>query len=317
MIGITITVLFALVMFSMGCTMKLIKIWAHVKRPWGIAVGFLCQFGIMPLSAFVLSLAFDILPLQAIAVVIMGCCPGGNASNIVAYWIDGDMDLSVGMTSCSTLFALGMMPLCLFLYTKMWVDANAIVIPYSTIGIALVALIVPVCVGSFVNHKWPKPARIIAMVGSGIGGILILVMAVIGGVLYKGAWDIEPKMWLVGTLFPLFGYFFGFVLAYIANQSWSRCRTVCLETGMQNTQLCTTILQLSFKPEQIVYMYTFPLVYSIFQVAFAVIIVGGYLLYKRYIKKKDPTENKVDSMDGEINPALELDSKPSNGDVFE
>lgn len=54
-----------------------------------------------------------------------------------------------------------------------------------------------------------------------------------------------------------------------------RCRTVALETGMQNTQLCTTIVQLSFTPEQLALMFTFPLIYSIFQLAFAVIFVGG------------------------------------------
>lgn len=83
----------ALVMFSMGCNVELQKFWAHIKRPWGIFVGFLCQFGIMPLTAFLLSLAFDVLPIQAVVVMIMGCCPGGTASNVIAYWVDGDMDL--------------------------------------------------------------------------------------------------------------------------------------------------------------------------------------------------------------------------------
>ncbi|MEE6470737.1 hypothetical protein FKM82_009053, partial [Ascaphus truei] len=128
-----ITILLALVMFSMGCTVELQKFLGHIRRPWGIIVGFLCQFGIMPLAGFVLSIGFNIHPIQAVVVLIMGCCPGGTGSNILAYWVDGDMDLSLTMTTCSTLFALGMMPLCLFVYTKKWVDSNAIVIPYDSI----------------------------------------------------------------------------------------------------------------------------------------------------------------------------------------
>jgi len=54
-----------------------------------------------------------------------------------------------------------------------------------------------------------------------------------------------------------------------------RCRTVSLETGMQNTQLCSTIVQLSFTPEQLELMFTFPLIYSIFQLLFAALILGG------------------------------------------
>lgn len=92
-VSTVLTVLLALVMFSMGCNVEIGKFLGHLKRPWGIFIGFLCQFGIMPLTGFVLSLAFGILPVQAVVVLIMGCCPGGTSSNILAYWVDGDMDL--------------------------------------------------------------------------------------------------------------------------------------------------------------------------------------------------------------------------------
>lgn len=88
-----LTIMLALVMFSMGCNVEVKKFWGHIKKPWGIFVGFLCQFGIMPLTAFLLSLVFNVLPIQAVVVLIMGCCPGGTASNVIAYWVDGDMDL--------------------------------------------------------------------------------------------------------------------------------------------------------------------------------------------------------------------------------
>lgn len=88
-----VTIMLALVMFCMGCNVELKTFLGHIKRPWGIMVGFLCQFGIMPLLGFLLSLAFNVLPIQAVVVIIMACCPGGMASNILAYWVDGDMDL--------------------------------------------------------------------------------------------------------------------------------------------------------------------------------------------------------------------------------
>ncbi|XP_008057808.1 ileal sodium/bile acid cotransporter [Carlito syrichta] len=289
-----LTTLLALVMFSMGCNVEIKKFLAHIKRPWGICVGFLCQFGIMPLTGFILSVAFDILPVQAVVVLIMGCCPGGTASNILAYWVDGDMDLSVSMTTCSTLLALGMMPLCLLIYTKMWVDAGTIVIPYDNIGTSLVALVIPVSVGMFVNHKWPQKAKIILKIGSIAGAVLIVLIAVVGGILYQSAWIISPKLWIIGTIFPVAGYSLGFLLARIAGQSWHRCRTVGFETGMQNTQLCSTIVQLSFTPEELNYVFTFPLIYSIFQLIFAAIFLALYWVYKKYYGKNniEVTEDK-------------------------
>ncbi|NXX47715.1 NTCP2 protein, partial [Tricholaema leucomelas] len=294
-----LTILLALVMFSMGCNVELQKFWGHIKRPWGIFVGFLCQFGIMPLTAFLLSLAFNVLPIQAVVVMIMGCCPGGTASNIIAYWVDGDMDLSISMTTCSTLFAMGMMPLCLFLYTKMWTDYNAIVLPYDSIGLSLVSLVIPVSFGMYVNYKWPRKAKLILKVGSIVGAVLIVLIAVVGGILYKSSWVITPKLWIIGTIFPAAGYSLGFILARVAGLSWKRCRTVSLETGMQNTQLCSTIVQLSFTPEQLELMFTFPLIYSIFQLLFALIILFGYRFYRRHrVKTKtdvEKTEEKEDS----------------------
>ncbi|XP_001493500.1 ileal sodium/bile acid cotransporter [Equus asinus] len=292
-----LTILLAMVMFSMGCNVEIKKFLGHIKRPWGICIGFLCQFGIMPLTGFILSVAFGILPIQAVVVLIMGCCPGGTSSNILAYWVDGDMDLSVSMTTCSTLLALGMMPLCLYIYTKMWVDSGTIVIPYDNIGTSLVALVVPVSIGMFVNHKWPQKAKIILKIGSITGAILIVLIAVVGGILYQSAWIIDPKLWIIGTIFPVAGYSLGFFLARIAGQPWHRCRTVALETGMQNTQLCSTIVQLSFTYEELNYVFTFPLIYSIFQLVFAAIFLAIYFGYKKYFRKNN--EEFPESKDGE------------------
>lgn len=292
-----LTIMLAMVMFSMGCNVELKNFLGHLRRPWGIFVGFLCQFGIMPLTAFLLSLAFNILPIQAVVVLIMGCCPGGTASNVIAYWVDGDMDLSISMTTCSTLLAMGMMPLCLLIYTKMWTDSSAIVLPYDSIGISLVALVVPISFGMFVNHKWPKKAKIILKIGSILGAVLIVIIAVVGGILYKGSWVITPKLWIIGTIFPAAGYTLGFILARVAGLSWHRCRTVSLETGMQNTQLCSTIVQLSFSPEQLELMFTFPLIYSIFQLLFAIIFLAGYRVYRRYHVKPNTDVEKTEEKD--------------------
>uniref|UniRef100_A0A2K6F2I8 Ileal sodium/bile acid cotransporter n=1 Tax=Propithecus coquereli TaxID=379532 RepID=A0A2K6F2I8_PROCO len=284
-----LTILLALVMFSMGCNVEIKKFLGHIRRPWGICVGFLCQFGIMPLTGFILSVAFDILPIQAVVVLIMGCCPGGTSSNILAYWVDGDMDLSISMTTCSTLLALGMMPACLFIYTKMWVDSGTIVIPYDSIGISLIALVIPVGCGMFVNHKWPRHAKRILKIGSIAGAILIVLIAVVGGILYQGAWIIAPSLWIIGAVFPVAGYTLGFLLARIAGQPWYRCRTVAFETGLQNSQLCSTIVQLSFTPEQLNLMFTFPVLYSIFQLSFAGIFVACYFAYRKYDEKWTPS----------------------------
>lgn len=88
-----LSVMLALVVFSLGCTVEAVKLWSHLRRPWGISIGLLCQFGLMPLIAYLLAIGFSVKPTQAVAILIMGCCPGGVISNIITLWVDGDMDL--------------------------------------------------------------------------------------------------------------------------------------------------------------------------------------------------------------------------------
>ncbi|KAM4559119.1 ileal sodium/bile acid cotransporter-like [Odontesthes bonariensis] len=282
--SISVTVMLALVMFAMGCTVEAKRLWGHIRRPWGIIIGFICQFGIMPFTAFALSLAFGVLPVQAIVIIIMGCCPGGSSSNIICFWLDGDMDLSISMTACSSILALGMMPLCLFVYTSVWTSGDAIQIPYDSIGITLAGLLIPIAVGMYVKRRWPNKAKIILKVGSIVGFFLIIVLAVIGGVLYQSSWVISPSLWIIGVIYPVIGYSLGFLMARFVGQPWDKCRTIALETGMQNSQLCSTIVQLSFSPEELEIMFSFPLIYSIFQLAVVLIAVGA-----EFIRGTDPS----------------------------
>eukprot|EP00064_Thunnus_orientalis_P024931 superscaffoldBa00011519_g25253 len=277
-----LTVMLAMVMFSMGCTVDATKLWGHIKKPWGISIGFLCQFGIMPFTAFALSLAFNVLPVQAVVIIIMGCCPGGSGSNIICYWLDGDMDLSISMTACSSILALGMMPLCLLIYTATWTSADTIQIPYDSIGITLVSLLIPITVGIYVKRRWPLVAKKILKVGSIAGFGLIIIIAVVGGILYQSSWTIAPSLWIIGTIYPFIGFGLGFFMARFVGQPWHRCRTIALETGFQNSQLCSTIVQLSFSPAELEVMFAFPLIYSIFQLVVAIMAVGAYQVYKKH-----------------------------------
>ncbi|XP_072300115.1 ileal sodium/bile acid cotransporter [Eucyclogobius newberryi] len=300
-LGIVLTVMLAFVMFAMGCTVELHKLLGHLRRPWGIIIGVLCQFGIMPFTGFALSMAFNVLPVQAVVIIIMGCCPGGSGSNIICYYLDGDMDLSISMTACSSILALGMMPLCLLIYTTLWVSADTILIPYDSIGITLVALLVPIGFGMYVKRRWPQQAKKILKFGSITGFVLILVIAVVGGILYQSSWDIDASLWIIGTIFPFIGSGLGFFLARFTGQPWYRCRTIALETGFQNAQLCSTIVQLSFSAEDLEIMFSFPLIYSIFQLVGAVLLVASYQLYKRKCGG-GPSEDSERSLEEEEEP---------------
>lgn len=279
-------VMMGLLMFSLGCSVEIRKLWSHIRRPWGIAVGLLCQFGLMPLIAYFLVISFSLKPIQAIGVLIMGCCPGGTISNIFTFWVDGDMDLSISMTTCSTVAALGMMPLCLYIYTLSWNLEQNLTLPYQNIGISLLCLTIPVMFGVYVNYRCPKQSKIILKIGAIVGGVLLMGVAVAGMVLAKESWNPDITLLTISFIFPLIGHVMGFLLALLTHQSWQRCRTISLETGAQNIQMCITMLQLSFTAKQLVQILSFPLSYGLFQMLDGVLIVVAYKMYKRILKNK-------------------------------
>lgn len=84
-------------MLGLGCTVDVNHFGAHVRRPVGALLAALCQFGFLPLLAFLLALIFKLDEVAAVAVLLCGCCPGGNLSNLMSLLVDGDMNLRYGL----------------------------------------------------------------------------------------------------------------------------------------------------------------------------------------------------------------------------
>ena len=103
--------LLGVIMFGMGLTLNLKDFKIVFSRPKDVIVGCLAQFTIMPLLAWGLARVFQLDEALALGVVLVGCCPGGTASNVITYLAKGDLALSVGMTGVSTLLAPLLTPL--------------------------------------------------------------------------------------------------------------------------------------------------------------------------------------------------------------
>uniref|UniRef100_S4RJ40 Hepatic sodium/bile acid cotransporter n=1 Tax=Petromyzon marinus TaxID=7757 RepID=S4RJ40_PETMA len=279
-INAAVTLVLVVTMVSLGCTMELEHIGAHLRKPRGIFIAVLAQFGIMPLTAFALAKVFRLNPVEAVTVLICGCCPGGNLSNVFALALDGDMNLSILMTTCSNVLALGMMPLLLWAYSHGLSDTR-FVIPYGKISITLALILLPCAAGIFINAKFPKYSRMMLRAGMALllvtGIVFIVLMA-----LYMGSiiWLVfSPTLISIGVLMPLLGFMLGFFLAGLFHLSYKCRRAISMETGFQNLQLCSAILRLTFDPQVIGPLYLFPLLYIIFQIAMALLLVLMFRLY--------------------------------------
>ena len=104
-------IMMIVIMLGMGASLTWRDFLIAFRKPKGVLVGLLCQYGIMPLLAFLLARALDLSPGLTVGLILMGCMPGGTTSNIFTYFSKAVLALSIMMTSVSSLIALGMVSL--------------------------------------------------------------------------------------------------------------------------------------------------------------------------------------------------------------
>ncbi|MDO4936280.1 MAG: bile acid:sodium symporter family protein, partial [Sutterellaceae bacterium] len=111
-----ISPLLGLVMFGMGLTLSLNDFKLVLKSPRDVFIGIVAQFVIMPVVAYALCIVMQLPPEIAVGVILVGCCPGGTASNVMTFLARGDVALSVTITSCTTLLAPIVTPALIYIF---------------------------------------------------------------------------------------------------------------------------------------------------------------------------------------------------------
>uniref|UniRef100_A0A8C7X5H6 Solute carrier family 10 member 4 n=1 Tax=Oryzias sinensis TaxID=183150 RepID=A0A8C7X5H6_9TELE len=301
-INVIVGLVLCFTMLGLGCTVEVSQLREHIRRPIGVLLALLCQFVIMPLVAFLLALAFSLDDVAAMAVLLCGCCPGGNLSNIMSLLVHGEMNLSIIMTISSTLLALVLMPLCLWIYSRAWINTPVVeLLPFGAITLTLCSTLIPIGLGVLLRYRHTRVADVVLKVGEVTVCVCLgefvrangAVRSMLGPQLLS---TIPASVYAVAVLMPMCGYAAGYGLAVLFDLPPSSRRAVSLETGCQNVQLCTAILKMAFPPQLMGGLYMFPLLYALFQAAEAGIFIVAYRAYRREVlHKPDAREPGGDS----------------------
>ena len=238
-----INYLLGVVMFGMGLTLNLKDFKIVFSRPKDVIVGCLAQFTIMPLLAWGLSKAFQLDEALALGVVLVGCCPGGTASNVITYLAKGDLALSVGMTGVSTLLAPLMTPLLTWALAGKSVDVDVTGMLLSILWV----VILPIIVGLIVKGLWPKFTEkaidyLPAISSIAIAMIVAIVIGANANKLLAGGLVIV----VVVMLHNICGLGFGYLLGRLLGLAEPKKRAISIEVGMQNSGLASSLATLHF-----------------------------------------------------------------------
>ncbi len=226
------------IMFGMGMTLTPADFMRVAQMPRAALCGVIGQFGVMPLLAYLLAKAFRLEPEVAIGFVILGACPGGTASNVIAYLAKADVALSVTMTACSTILAVFLTPALVNLYGGEFLDVDAFALFKSVLFVVLL----PVGGGVLLRGVLKKRSEAILEYFPALSVlVIVLVIAAIVALSRDKIAEMGSLLGVIVLTHNSCGLAVGYGLASVFRLPPAARRTIAIEVGMQNSGLGVTL----------------------------------------------------------------------------
>ena len=233
-VGPYIPWLLGIIMFGMGLTLKPSDFDILFKRPKAVIIGVIAQFAIMPATAYLLAKLLNLPAEIAVGVILVGCCPGGTASNVMTYLARGNVALSVAVTSVSTLISPLLTPVIFLM---------------SIVKMVLFPIVLGLIVHKVLGNKTEKLTDALPLVS--VAAIVLIIGAVVGA--SKGK-IIESGLLIfaVVVLHNGIGYLLGFFAAKWTGLPYDAQKTLAIEVGMQNSGLGAALAAAHFAAAPVV-----------------------------------------------------------------
>lgn len=232
-----------IIMLGMGMTMTVDDFKGVLQSPKAVLIGVVAQFVVMPGLAYVLSKLFNLPPEIAVGVILVGCCPGGTASNVITYMAKGNVALSVACTSVSTLLAPILTPAIFYLLASQWLKIDAASMFISILQVVLLPIVVGLISRIWFKRQVESYIQVMPLVS--VIAIVAIVAAIIGGskaaILQSGL-----LILVVVILHNGLGYLLGFTAARFFKLPYADSKAIAVEVGMQNSGLGVALAAVHF-----------------------------------------------------------------------
>jgi len=280
--GHWMTAAMAIVMLGMGLTLNISDFREIVKMPKTIMLAAICQYTVMPLLGWSIAKIMQ-LPVEfAVGLILLSCCPGGTASNLIAYIGRANVALSILMTAFSTVLAIVMTPLLSKFLAGQMVPVDALGMLLNVIEVVLI----PVAAGVLINYYFPVFVKRLGQTGPFVStwAIVFISGGIIAPAVTEGKDILLANLPLIlGATFCLhsIAFILGYLFAKLCGYNNKIARTVSIETGMQNGGLAAVLAKNNF--QSLMPLVSVPAVFgSVIQT-----VIGGIMAtYWRFTNKE-------------------------------
>lgn len=232
-----------IIMLGMGMTMTVDDFKGVLQSPKAVLIGVVAQFMVMPGLAFILCKLFNLPPEIAVGVILVGCCPGGTASNVITYMAKGNVALSVACTSVSTLLAPVLTPAIFYLLASQWLKIDAASMFISISQVVLLPIVIGLILRTWLKRQVESYIQVMPLVS--VIAIVAIVAAIIGG---SKAAILQSGLLILAVviLHNGLGYLLGFTAARFFKLPYADSKAIAVEVGMQNSGLGVALAAVHF-----------------------------------------------------------------------
>lgn len=224
---------FAVTMFFVGTLVRPEQLRAFAGAPLRPVAGLAVQYTVMPVSAWLVSLAYDD-PSVRTGVVLVGCMPGAMASNVMTVLARGDLVLSVTFTTVATLAC----PLVLALWLPLLADTRIALDVSALVWNATWMVVLPVAAGIAVRAARPglPPAWERGATAAASAAIVLIILVVVAANRERLV-ALGPGIAAGMLALNLGAYALAFAASTALRWPPPQRRTLVIEVGMQNAGL--------------------------------------------------------------------------------
>src|SRR5690625_405600 len=240
-----ISLLLGIIMFGMGLTLTTDDFKRVVKAPKSVLFGVVVQYTIMPAIAFGLATVFKLPPEIAVGVILVGCCPGGTASNVMTYLAKGNTALSITITAISTLLAPILTPSLTLLLASKWLPVSMSAMFMSIVQVILI----PIALGFILRLLFAKQVDKVTSVLPLVSVIgIVAVAAAVVSVNTENILTTGLLIFTIVILHNVLGLLIGFTIAKVLKLTYEDQKAISIEVGMQISGLGSTLAIAHFEP---------------------------------------------------------------------
>jgi BASS family bile acid:Na+ symporter len=241
--GPWITYGLGVIMLGMGLTLTAQDFKRILIYPKWILLGVVLQYTVMPFAGLALATIFELPKMMAVGLILVASCPGGTASNVVAFIAKANVALSVSMTAISTLAAIFMTPLLTDYLVGSRLDVDAWKLFLGTVKIVLVPILFGVGLNTFFHKTTEKLLPIAPPIA------VIIIALIVGSIIGQGKTEIlaaGPNLFIAIGLLHLIGFLLGYLISKLLLKDEQVARTISIEVGMQNSGLGVVLAKQNF-----------------------------------------------------------------------